>query len=72
MDFRDAIPDARDGLTRVDRAILVALHDLERESGGRPVATILLWGVLVDRGVDLSQDELNERLVRLGVRDRVR
>jgi hypothetical protein len=61
-----------DGLDPVDRMILIALKDLQRESPGRSVPAITLWGVLVDRGVNLSQDALNARLTRLGARERVR
>ncbi|MBS1270991.1 MAG: hypothetical protein MAGBODY4_00120 [Candidatus Marinimicrobia bacterium] len=64
--LRDAIPDVRDGLSRIERAVLVCLHDLQKENGDRDVPTILLWGELIERGYDISRDELNEMLARLG------
>ncbi|MCF7803380.1 MAG: hypothetical protein K9N46_11890 [Candidatus Marinimicrobia bacterium] len=65
-DPNDYIPDVRDGLTRKERAVLVCLHDLQKENGDRNVPTILLWGELIDRGYDISRDELNGMLARLG------
>ena len=64
--LRDAIPDVRDGLTQKERAVLVCLNDLQQENGDRNVPTILLWGELIERGYDISRDELNEMLARLG------
>ncbi len=61
------IPHVRDGLTMVERAVLVCLNDLQKENGDRNVPTILLWGVLVERGYNISRDELNAMLARLGV-----
>lgn len=69
VERRDRIPDVRDGLTRIEREILRALDDLQQEFGGRSVPTITLWGVLIERGVNLSQDELNDWLTRLGARE---
>jgi len=62
----DHIPDVRDGLTRIERAVLVCLHEFQQKNGGRDVPTILLWGELIDRGYDISQDQLNVILGRLG------
>jgi len=64
--LKDHIPDVRDGLTRIERAVLVCLHDLQQENGNRNVPTILIWGELIDRGYDISRDELNAMLARLG------
>lgn len=59
------IPDVRDGLTRLERAVLLCLHDLQEQENNRSVPTILLWGELIDRGYDISQDELNTLMMRL-------
>lgn len=65
----DAIPDVRDGLTRVERVVLVTLHELQKERGGgdRMVPTAQLYGRVVEK-IDLTPDELNEILARLGAR----
>lgn len=62
---RWGIPDVRDGLTRVERAVLKCLYDLQGEEKERTIPVILLWGELVDRGYDLSQDQLTAILQRL-------
>lgn len=64
----DAIPDVRDGLTRVERVVIYTLHELQKERGdGRMVPTAQLYGRVVER-VDLSPQELTEILARLGAR----
>jgi hypothetical protein len=64
----DRLPDARDGLTRVERVILWQLSVLEKERPGRNVPTTLLYGRVVEH-VDISVDELQRTLQRLiGVR----
>lgn len=60
----DWIPDVRDGLTRVERIVLHTLHQVQRERGGRPVLTTMLYGRVVER-VDLSLDELQAILDRV-------
>jgi hypothetical protein len=66
-DDRDAIPDVRDGLTRVERIILWQLHLLEKERGGRMVPTAMLYGRVVEH-VNISPEELSRLLARLGAR----
>lgn len=66
MDPRDGIPDARDGLTRLDRAILVVVREAQRELGRVNVPTPIIWGRLAERGYHLTPQELSERLARLG------
>ena len=61
----DELPDARDGLTRRERAVLLTLAELQRERGGRSVPTALLYGRVLAR-VDLSQAELVAIVQRLG------
>ncbi len=68
---RDRIPDVRDGLTRVERVVLWQLDALERELGGRAVPTALLYGRVVDHGVQLRPHELTALLGRLGARTRL-
>lgn len=60
----DAIPDARDGLTRLERVILVELARAEREFPGRHVPTALLYGRVVER-IGVSQREFQRVLARL-------
>jgi hypothetical protein len=59
-----AIPDARDGLTPLERAILVQLSRLEAERGGGPVSTAMLYGRVLEL-VDVSVDEFQLVLARL-------
>lgn len=65
MDPNDRIPDVRDGLTRLERVVLHVLNDAQREFGGRNVPTATLYGRVLEY-VDLSQDELQTCLQRLG------
>ena len=59
-----ALPDARDGLTRLERVILVELARLETERGGASVPTAMLFGRVVER-VDVSAAEFQKVLSRL-------
>jgi len=59
----DVLPDARDGLTRLERIILWQLHQAERERGGA-VRTALLYGRVVEH-IDVSVDEFQAALQRL-------
>ncbi len=62
------IPDARDGLTRKQRAILYCLQKAQEELGGRNVPTIMLYGRVVEL-VDISPEEFQTLLSRMvGVR----
>jgi hypothetical protein len=68
-DRRDAtaaseIADARDGLTRLERVILVQLARLEKERGGGPVPTAMLYGRVVE-AIDVGIDEFQAALTRL-------
>ncbi len=63
----DGLPDVRDGLTRVERIVLVTLAELERELPGRDVPSAMLYGRLAGR-VDLTPDEMQTLLGRLGAR----
>lgn len=59
-----ALPDVRDGLTRVERLVLWVLHEAEREFPGRNVPTALIYGRVVEHE-NLSVDEFQRVLVRL-------
>ena len=61
----DRMPDARDGLTRVERVVLWQIAELQKERGGRDVPTAMLYGRVVEH-VDISVDELQRTLQRLG------
>jgi hypothetical protein len=64
----DLIPDVRDGLTRVERVVLVCLAECERERPGRMVSTAMLYGRVVEH-VSVSVPEFQAILQRLvGVR----
>jgi len=66
-DFRDILPDARDGLSRKERIVLYVLHETQRERGGRNVPTTMLWGRVCEHFF-ISPEELSEMLARLGAR----
>lgn len=57
------LPDARDGLTRLERIILWQLHETERERGGS-VPTAMLYGRVVEH-IDVSVEEFQAVLQRL-------
>lgn len=57
------LPDARDGLTRLERIILWQLAEAERELGGA-VPTALLYGRVVEH-IAVSVEELQATLQRL-------
>ena len=48
MDRFALIPDARDGLTRLERVILVCMREVEAERPGRAVPTAMLYGRVVE------------------------
>lgn len=60
----DLLPDARDGLTRIERIVLYTLHETQRERGDHNVPTAMLYGRVVER-IDISIDELQRVLQRL-------
>jgi hypothetical protein len=62
----DDLPDARDGLTRLERIVLWQLQIAERERDGASVPTALLYGRVVEH-IDVSVDEFQAALQRLGV-----
>lgn len=64
VDPAAVLPDARDGLTRLERVILVELSRLEAERGGAPVPTAMLYGRVVGH-VNVSVEEFQAVLSRL-------
>lgn len=66
----DHIPDVRDGLTRVERVVLWQLWKLEKEMPGRSVPTAMLYGRVVDHGINMTPEQLSRLLGRLGAMTR--
>jgi hypothetical protein len=58
------LPDARDGLTRLERVILWQLREAQRERGDASVPTALLYGRVVEY-VSVSIEEFQRVLQRL-------
>ncbi|MBL8939898.1 MAG: hypothetical protein JNM69_35410 [Archangium sp.] len=65
----ESLPDVRDGLTRLERVVLATLEACQAELGGRAVPTAMLYGRVLEH-LEVSQDELQQVLVRLGARQR--
>ena len=61
----DKLSDARDGLTRKERVVLYCLNQLQKELDGRNAPTVMLYGRVIEY-VDISEEELQEILQRLG------
>jgi hypothetical protein len=60
----DELPDVRDGLTRVERIVLSALHEAQRELAGRAVPTAMLYGRVAER-ISISVPDFQAVLRRL-------
>jgi hypothetical protein len=60
----DYLPDARDGLTRLERVILYELSQAERERNGRRVPSAELYGRVVEH-LNVSVPEYQATLRRL-------
>ena len=60
----DRIPDARDGLTRIERVVLYELHKAQQELCGRMVPTAMLYGRVVEH-VSISVAEFQTVMQRL-------
>lgn len=58
------LPDARDGLTRLERVILWQLREATRERGGGAVPTAMLYGRVVEH-VSVSVEEFQRVLQKL-------
>jgi len=58
------IPDVRDGLTEVERTILLVMHEARKEYGDRTIPTVLIYGRVVEL-LDLSWEDFHQTLVKL-------
>jgi hypothetical protein len=58
------LPDARDGLTRLERIILWQLGELSKERNGASVPTPMLYGRVLEH-IDVSVAEFQATLQRL-------
>ena len=65
----DDLPDARDGLTRLERIILWQLHEVQHETGRQRVPTAMLYGRVVEH-IDVSVAEFQRVLQKLVLSDR--
>ena len=61
----DLLPDVRDGLTRLERVVLWQIDVIQKERRDRNVPTAMLYGRVLEH-VDISEDELQRTLQRLG------
>ena len=64
-------PDARDGLTRLERIILWQLREAQKELGRESVPTALLYGRVVEH-INVTVEEFQAVLQRLVVTTRER
>jgi hypothetical protein len=60
----DDLPDARDGLTRLERIILWQLREAQNERGDANVPTAMLYGRVVQH-IDVSVEEFQRVVQRL-------
>ena len=60
------LPDARDGLTRLQRIVLVELDRLRRDTGKSSVPTVMLYGRVCEH-LPITEQELIATLRSLGV-----
>jgi hypothetical protein len=60
----DELPDVRDGLTRLERAILLVLDELRKERGDVHHSTAMVYGRVVEH-VNVSVAEFQAALSRL-------
>lgn len=61
--------DARDGLTRKERVVLLALRRAQKERKGRSVRAAMIYGRVIEQ-VDMSIEELMQILGRLSALSR--
>jgi hypothetical protein len=62
------LPDARDGLTRLERIILWQLREAQKELGRESIPTALLYGRVVEH-IEVSVEEFQVVVQRLGGSD---
>jgi hypothetical protein len=56
MSSHDELPDARDGLTRLERIILWQLDEAHKETGRESIPTAMLYGRVVEH-INVSVEE---------------
>ena len=62
--YGNDVPDVRDGLNRTERIILNCIDKMQKETGGRNVPTVMLYGRVLEY-MDISVDELQLILQKL-------
>ena len=60
----DELPDARDGLTRLERIILWQLREAQKDTGREAIPTAMLYGRVVEH-ISVSVEEFQTVLTRL-------
>jgi hypothetical protein len=60
----DDLPDARDGLTRLERIILWQLREAQKETGRASIPTAMLYGRVVEH-ISVSVEEFQLVVQRL-------
>jgi hypothetical protein len=60
----DDLPDARDGLTRLERIILWQLREAQQDTGRESIPTAMLYGRVLEH-IDVSIEEFQTVLKRL-------
>jgi hypothetical protein len=60
----DELPDARDGMRRLERIILWQLREVQQETGRESVPSSMLYGRVVEH-IDVSVEEFQTVLTRL-------
>ena len=68
LPLMDALPDVRDGLSRVERIILYVMYKAEKEFPNRTIPTAIIYGRVIEHGITLTPEELSRVLARLGAR----
>lgn len=63
-DVADVLPDARDGLRRLERIILWQLREAQQELGRESIPTAMLYGRVVEH-IDVSIEEFQSVLNRI-------
>ncbi|MDP4288077.1 MAG: hypothetical protein Q8922_09085 [Bacteroidota bacterium] len=60
------IPDVRDGLTEVERTVLLVLHEARKDYGDRMIPMALIFGRVQER-LDLSWEEFQRAITKAQV-----
>lgn len=57
------LPDVRDGLTEVERTVLLVLHEARKEYGDRMIPMAILFGRVQER-LDMSWEQFSNAMRR--------